>query len=395
VNDRRLAALASAGLWMLLAVFAWQGLMDRESGGLDPVQDHVITWSFSRQVADTGAYPPEFTYPLPAVVVKLLLGIPGRAVSSVVWMAVMLLSLHVCLRGLLGLLGHGDDPRRRVMALLGVLAVVYFVQWDFRAMNANTVFMALVVGSLVQADRGRAGLAGFLLASSIALKLYSVVLVPYLLWRRRGRELMATLLGLVFWFGLVPILYFGPGEASSLTRSWLGVMLGTLQPHFAPEVVAYKVSLHSVLTSLLASSPRAALLLTRGLQAVWVFAIVVWLARAGRGEGRVESGPIELARTSVLCLAMLFVSPLLEPHHGVLLLLPALLVLHEVFEPDRDPALRRGLAAILVAGFVAVELAPSGVAKGIAVNANLLLFSLAAARIAVEQVGLRPRRSSP
>ena len=45
-------------------LFVAQGLF--EDGGLRAVQDHVITHSFSRQVAETHEYHRDFTYPLPA-----------------------------------------------------------------------------------------------------------------------------------------------------------------------------------------------------------------------------------------------------------------------------------------------------------------------------------------
>jgi hypothetical protein len=147
-----------------------------------------------------------------------------------------------------------------------------------------------------------------------------------------------------------------------------------------------------VLHSLLAGSPHAALWLTRALQAGWLIAVVAWLARAGRGDGEFENGPVEVARTGVLLLAMLFVSPLLEPHHGVLLLLPALLALHVVFDGGRPWRLRRGLTAVVSVSFLATLLAPSGLGKGLAVNASLLLYSLAS--VAVARVAAPAPRAS-
>jgi hypothetical protein len=176
---------------------------------------------------------------------------------------------------------------------------------------------------------------------------------------------------------LVPVLYFGTAEAFALTASWLGVLSGTARPGFVPDLIAYKVSLEYVVHSLLVDAPQAAWVLTRVLQAAWVLAVCAWLLRHGHAAAGRSDGVAELARTSVLCMAMLVASPMFEPHHGVLLLMPAALMLHFVFDAGQAPALRRGLAAILAASFLAIELAPSGVAKGVAVNATLFGFSLA------------------
>jgi len=96
-------AACALGLLTAALLFAGQGLFDAE--GLRAVQDHVITWSFSRRVADLHAYPAPFAYPLPAVLFKLALGSLGPGPSSVLWSATSIGALAATVAGIVRLQG--------------------------------------------------------------------------------------------------------------------------------------------------------------------------------------------------------------------------------------------------------------------------------------------------
>ena len=388
-TPRSVANVASGVILALaLLVFAYQGLIDSETGGLREIQDHVITISLGEQAVQSGEYFRDFGYPLPAVVMKLGLAALGRPASSVVWMGLMIGSALAVAGAFVLLLGLRESDRAGLPVLIAFAAVVYCVQWDFEAMNSNIVFLALALWSLVLGQRGRPGAAGFLLASSIALKLYSVALLPYLLLAGRWREGVWTGVWLVFYFAGVPVLYLGAADAVQLTASWIRTVAATSDPEFIFDLIGYKVSLYHVLLGLLgeraagqpgnlASLPVSSVhALTRAVQLVWLGGVAGYLVWERRRPCSLAAGTRELINAGLLLLAMLLLSPLLQPHHGVVLLVPAVVLAHVALDRGQPGWLRGSVAALLAASAPGLDLAPSGLAKGVMINASIVAFSL-------------------
>jgi hypothetical protein len=381
----RVDLACQVGIGLALVLFAVQGLF--ADGQLRPVQDHTITYSFSQRVAEAGEYDSAFAYPLPAVVFKLALGALGLGVSSVLWSALSILSVFAALRATLILLGRERCERAWLAAALGFVGVIYFVQWDLRAVNSNSVYLALLLWSRVWGDRGRAGVAGGLLAAAIALKLYAAIVLLHLLLRGRREELHWTALwGLALFAGL-PALYFGPVEAFRLTGLWLETVVAMTRPDFLLDLVAYKVSLAWVMLSLSGavdafaagvvdvSAIRAAHLWTRALQLAWLVAVGAHLWVRGRRPATLDGGCADLVDYSLLLTTMLVLSPLLEPHHGAVLLAPAVVLADACLDDLRSRPERWLSGVALAVCAIAMRTLPSGLPKALGVQASLLMYS--------------------
>jgi hypothetical protein len=374
-----------------LLIFGYQGLAGDDGLSLRPVQDYVITHSFSQQVAEHHEYFKDFTYALPAVVFKLLFAAPGLAVSSVLWMALLIGAAFAACRAFVVLLGRQGNDRAYLAPVLGFAAMVYAVQWDYRAVNTNTILLALVLWSLVASVRDRPRLAGMLVATSIALKLYGVVLLPYLLLRGRRDILVPASLWLVFYFVVVPVLYFGPSDALSLSLLWAETILATSAPGFVAELIAYKVSLQHVMLSLLTEygaadgvsraqlRPERVFLLTRCLQLAVLFGVAGYLVWVRRRPCAAGEGTRLLLEVGMSLLAMLLLSPLLQTHHAVLLVIPATVMVDVALDARERPWLRAFAASTVGGCALLQQLAPSGADKGIALCASSLAFIAAAA----------------
>jgi hypothetical protein len=396
-RSSRIDLACQVGIGLALLLFAFQGLF--EDGGQWAVQDHVITHSFSERVASEGLYDRDFLYPLPAVVMKLVLGRAGLGLSSVLWSALSIASAFAALRAALILLDRGGRTGLEGAwgsAALAFVAVIYFVQWDIRAVNSNTVYLALVLWSRVYGDRGRVGMAGGLLATAIALKLYAAVILLHLLWRGRWAELRWVASWGVALFALVPALYFGPAEAAQLTLRWLDNVASTSGPQFVLDLVAYKVSLSYVMLSFAGATEgaasssgeaiRSAMFWTRGVQVAWLVGLGLhffWPRRLWRQRlrsqrraapnGRVPGS--DLVDYSLLLITTLVLSPLLEPHHGAILLAPAVLFADAALDGRRRIDARWiGGGTLLVCALCMKLLAP-GLPKAVGVNAVLLTYA--------------------
>jgi hypothetical protein len=76
----------------------------------------------------------------------------------------------------------------------------------------------------------------------------------------------------------------------------------------------------------------------------------------------------------VLTLLVLPFSPALQPHHGVVMLTPALLLVSLTFDAAVPPALRWTSATILLAGYVELQFGPSLAIRGVGMTFCIVLY---------------------
>jgi hypothetical protein len=344
------------------------------------LHDYLNNLISAQTILERLEYLPElfFFYPPPFLVVQdalWALGVPGAAAVGLSLLGLVALA---CPFLALECVGLGRDRRRGVLAFAAVVAVVYFLQWDLRAANFNQLFMACVLGSLVCVRRGRPGLAGFLLATSVALKLYSILLLPYLLWRREKSWLLWSLVWLAFLFLVLPVLRFGPEDTLLLYASWIDVIGGAGDPIGAPD---YYKNLERTLLALLTAEGGGAdgiaqleagtvRLLAQGIWLVWVGAIAAFLVR-GRSDGSGERRYVEVAALLLLCV---LISPTFQPHHGVVCLLPAVWGVRVAGDGSEPFQRRLWAGAFLVVAALLVLLTHGWPARALAIQLALALY---------------------
>jgi hypothetical protein len=272
---------------------------------------------------------------------------------------------------------------------------VYCLQWDYRAVNGNTIVLAAALAGFVCLDRGRDAGAGALLAASIALKLYTAPLVLLFAWRGRWRAVAWTLAFGVTLFALLPALWLGPAKAFAWTGMWIEQVRTTSDPDAAARVTAYNVSLLRVARAALDDSGESVgagpVIAWRGIAVAFVLGVAVWLGRRARKGGGTGS-PTDVG---LVLAAVLLLSPLAQPHHGVVLWPLAAATAGAALDAARPRAVRAAAAAVLALVGVGLVAAPAGVGKAVALNAAALLLAiggvLAVERPAASTPGARPR----
>ncbi|HZT78890.1 MAG TPA: glycosyltransferase family 87 protein [Gemmataceae bacterium] len=360
----------------LLALAAWVGadLLGKTVFGATPwpdsVVDYRLLYDYSRHVVAAKAYPPHYPYPPSAVVLHYASALFSFPVSAGLWMAGTAAAALGCWWVLARMLGLDRRPGLLALLLLAHAASAYFFQWDLRSQNCNLVFLAALLFGLRALQRQRPAAAGWWLALSFSLKLFSVLVIPYLLWSGRRKELGWTLAFLaVFWVGL-PAALFTPEGMCRAYADWFRQMEEASNQRLNDG--------HPILISLRGSAERAvgdrgaAGLVENGVRGLW---LAVMAGAWGASRRRADRGDIFglLTDVSVLTLAPIALSPYLEPYHPVPFAIPALLLLHAA--ADRRQTWRvRLLAAGLFAASVGVALVPHGwEVRGLVVNAKLLL----------------------
>ena len=228
-----------------------------------------------------------------------------------------------------------------------VLPASSSIGWDLKSQNCNVLFLAMLLLGISGLVGGRPKRAGFWLALSVSLKLFSVFLIPYAWWIGRRRACAWGFVFLaVFWF-VLPGLVFGYPGLIEVYRNWLTQM---------QRISATGVDLHHpILISLHNSAYWLAA--HHGIPSGWTINAVraAWLAlalMAGAQSWRWWPGTDDcfrvLAAVSLLTLAPIALSPYLEPYHAVPVIIPTLLLLQVAGDHQQRIGLR-GLAWLLFA----------------------------------------------
>lgn len=310
-------------------------LTDWWTGASGALADYSLNYSFSTEVLAAGSYPAGFTYPLPSVLFRAALGSLGMAPSAILWLVLSLIAFVVSNWVCLELLEIRGPLRRALALLLAFLSVRYYLEWDLLAFNCNLLYLALVLTGVYAMSQGRGWLAGLLLAASVGLKLYSIVFLPYLVYRRRFRESAWMAVGLLISFLLLPALLLGPSKTAHLTMAWSQELRAAAgDPSFPLTFHAYVIApqkwLHFILST--RTLPDAAGWLDLEFATVQQVAKcwkVLWLTGVAfyffRWRPALCDREMLLRDAAALMLMTLPISPLLQPHHCVVLLVPGYL----------------------------------------------------------------------
>jgi hypothetical protein len=94
----------------------------------------------------------------------------------------------------------------------------------------NIFAAVVVVAALLALKRGREAMAGSLVALAIVLKPYFVLLVPWLVARRRPRSILAVTAGIAAALAL-PAAVYGVAGAAALHRDWWRTVRDTTAPN--------------------------------------------------------------------------------------------------------------------------------------------------------------------
>jgi hypothetical protein len=320
--------------------------------------DFSILFTESEFIATHGRYrattlpdPSSFFFPYtpPATVLFNLYAWLGPGIGFwLFWLAkgVAVIAILVCS---LRLAGAAERAERWAIAVAGLLAADYFVHHDLRQQNINLIYVAIVAASLLPATPALVG--GVLIGLSATIKLYSFVLLPWLLWRRRYAQFFWAGASLAAFWIAAPVLYYGFDTTVQLYRDWLDELQksGTLAVYNAP---APWITLRHFLARTFGwppfGDPTAAALLV--LQGSWLALVGAYFlaTRDAAADGPMRDG----ADAAVLMMLPLPFSTVLQPTHGVPMLLAFVLIAAAAADGRRSRALRLTLAGAIVAAIV-------------------------------------------
>jgi hypothetical protein len=253
---------------------------------------------------------------------------------------------------------------------LAHLVVAYYFQWDMRSVNCNLIVLAVVLFGCAALAAGCDKAAGFWFAASVALKLFPVLVLPYLAWTRRWRALLwAVTFSAAYWV-LLPLLAFGDGFAN-VYEGWVSELMRAADPARI-QLHPILISLNKAVAHLAAGNAALVWSLRYGVAALWL--LVGLLGAAVSRLACPRDGFACLAHVSLLVLGPVAVNPYLEPYHLVPLAIPSVLVLSVTLEVGVRRRVRIGAAIGFLLGLAILKASCPWPCRGLLVNAQALVL---------------------
>lgn len=386
-NTHFVNRICLAGLIAIVSVRMWTRCVTAPSVLSTP--GHMVDFSLNLDLAnktcDQRRYPPNFVYPLPGILFWRAMDALDFRVGTVIWLLVLPASMIGSLFVAEALVGRRWQPYGGIVMALAFAAMEYYLIWDLKAANTNSFYLVLVLLGCWCWQKDRPILAGTLLAASVSIKLYSIVFLLYIVARREWRIGLSMLSALLIFFVGIPMVYFGWHDTFVLTNQWISAVVATSRAGFIYP--AYRVSLSWIATLLMNPTasggklnlancnPNTVAVTIKLLYLGWALAVAGYFASTWSFGRPDKNQPLPfLWHVSVLLFCLLPVSSVLEPHHLVVLLLPAVCLIHVMFA-DEFPKRIRALAGLTVAlGACLTELSPRYPLRGVGVQATLLAY---------------------
>jgi len=334
---------------------------------LRPRGDAWAMLELSRRVCDRGYLPAtafrpgilNFIFPSPpsAVLILKTLTLAGPLIFTLTWLLLMAAGLIGTLR--LSLAGDRLEYQFSWL-IIGALTLIVAdgpIMWDLRNWNCNLIYLGLVLTGYATVNR-RPVLAGILIGISISLRVYSFLLVIWLLGRSFRRAFIAAGAALFVLWIICPVLAFGPSGARAIYLGWFDQLEVASGPWgysmpFNPARPPL-VTLRAAVSTLTAEDPfaRETQALIGAMLAIWFGALVWYFSRAAKSTVGIPSRAA-LADWTVLLVAPLPLSPWLEPYHAIPIVPGVILCI--LVALDNEVIKRDRLVACFTLGVLAIE----------------------------------------
>jgi len=348
--------------------------------------DYSMFIDFAKQTCEHLQYPPSFAYPVPAVLMWRFFGSLNFTLGALVWLLILPTGMIASML-LTGLLSSDSKKYRGLIMALAFAAAEYYLIWDLRAINTNSCYLLLVMLGCWCWHKDQKIWAGVLLGGSVALKFYSVVFLGYLILRKEWRIGMAMAASILVFFIGVPVCVLGLQDTVLLNSEWIKRISSASNSNFFLTYRAYKVSLNWVALVLLNPDLSAGKLnifncsidmvaaVVRFFCAAWTLLVAgYFLSTQLLKPGQVIARLAFVLDISVLLFCPFPASPILEPHHLVVMVVPAIALICITFDTNFSARFRFIAGLTVAIGACLTEFGPHYPLRGVGVMLALLVY---------------------
>lgn len=374
-------------------VYAVEGIL---FPGLPFGGDYGLNLQQTLEVIHFHSFPYGFVYPLPCILLRYLLFKAAGNYSGIIWVCAIAIAFYFNIVFLIGEFYTGDRRLTYLYLMLSFLPVAYYIQLDMTMLNCNLIAFSLVLLSMLFLKKDAWFLSGLFLSLGIALKLYPIVVLPYLILRKKFRVALFALLWITVFFVIIPAAALGSSCFVELTGKWLHGIASSGAPDFLFRLKAHKISLHYAILSFLSHGDLihiSTLVLYKAKRIT--FWLKVLLAGLGlvylffdRRKPNLQGESYHIVFNTVLILSgSLLFSELLQPHHCVFLLGCSMIMMNVGLNSSFPRVVRWTLPCLALLPAVALRIASSRTEKAFAMNFNIAVYVLCLVFLRFYEVG--------
>jgi hypothetical protein len=321
----------------------------------DSYRDLGILWDLTDYTAQKGHYPAVYFFPPSNAILVHLYGLIDRNFAFRVFLVVEVAAVGLTIWAWLRLIGFAAHPSRALVIVTAFSAAQTYIHIELHMHNINALTLAAV--SLALSFEKSNGFSTGCYAFSVAMKPYgSVLILPWMAWRRNGRWVASALCWLALWFGALPVIWFGAAEAIQLYREWIVSLLAVVA-NDDPSQLSIQAGVATLTRWEISDSRVASTALI--LQASWIVAFAAFFLPSLKRR----SSCCGIAAACEFAAILLIGLPLgnhQQPARGIVLLASTMVIASGAFDARRSPRLRAILGGILVAIGVSSHAVPMG-----------------------------------
>ncbi len=341
------------------------------------IGDYRIFYDYSRQIVQTGIYPPLYYYAPPSVALMFCTTFFPFSVSAGIWVGLSGAAAIGSWLILIVMLRIWRTPGAMACLPLIFLGCSSFFSWDLTKQNMNVFFLGMLLVGVWFLDRDRPIAAGGFIAVSFALKLFSVLVIPYLFWKRRYRAFAWTIVFCVVYWILLPPIIFGPRAVVGVYRNWGGGVLdATRIPTDFPHPLL--ISIQRGAAYLAPGQPVGSAIIVDAVRAAWLGGLILICGTWQKRDSDVREARALIADIGALVLAAIGPSPYLEPYHPVAFAACLTVLLAVAADVNQTPRRRTMAGVFLVVVLILAGVPSRWELRGLAINIRLLIGSVGA-----------------
>jgi hypothetical protein len=298
-----------------------------------------------------------YGFPTPPVMVMILTPfslLPG-SLGMAAWFAFKSLIVVLVVASILQQVDRWNHPLPDWVVGLALLLAARPVMGDLLHGNVNLWIMGVVVGGIVLFQRGHDASAGLLLSLGVACKLTPALVVVYFLWKREWLVVLWSLVGLLFWWLLLPASVLGWERNGLLWDHWADYMVRPYVEEGAVTTVQTNQSAVALLHRWSTGRSGESIQISAKVLVACLLAFLAWISRTSWPSRQSPGWWHELG---IVFLVMLMISERSWKHHFVWLLPMSLVLAASAYGWYRQGrwGWSMGLIALMVGAFFSMLL---------------------------------------
>ena len=277
-----------------------------------------------------------YVYPPPFAILMVPFAMVSYAMGSFVWYLVEVLSIAACSYMSVALLKErqpkSSQSNSYLIYALPLLSLSVLLISGMMRCQASVFVYALMIATFYFSLEKKPYLAGFSLAAAVLIKVFPLTLVMYFIIRKKWKELLATVVGLMVMGFLLPSLVWGWHQTILNYLDWINVVGHPVM--MSNDVRGHTTSLYGQLLDTTKSRNQSleSFLLTIDIPSnlvIYAVAAVAFIAfiMMWHRSVKIMSYHDELTLCGAFIVWSLLITPISETHYFGALILPLTILL--------------------------------------------------------------------